>query len=427
MAALTPGNILTASDINDVTQGDASEISGVNGATVQTLVMPYANTGTILDSGIFALAEEVNSSPDYTEAISTWNANGTLRVRNTAFPLTISPSVRDDVVLTYLGNTFYIIIKKNTPSSAPRQFLYTFDVDAVIGGTSWTLPADAINAWSAGISPDGTILYYGDSGGIHRYDLINNIALSDLVDTSFYTNWARALIVTASGQILSVALDGLNDDNFIVIDPDGTIALAVSLLSQDNYEWAEMFTDLDSDYIWIRNFPDATGETTKFWRLKISDGSVSRSFTVATLEGSGVVPSTCPNLMIGSRSVATGSIIVNKTVVGDDGEFDFIAANLTPGTFSLSDGESQAFEDLAAGSGYGIAETANPLYTTSYTVSNGSPINNITVAAGEVVIINYLNTKINNLRSGIYKIVPDKRNDTLWLQDFSGTEDVKIP
>ena len=33
----------------------------------------------------------------------------------------------------------------------------------------------------------------------------------------------------------------------------------------------------------------------------------------------------------------------------------------------------------------------------------------------------------SNLNSGIYKIVPGKRQDTLWTQDFAGTEDVKIP
>lgn len=130
---------------------------------------------------------------------------------------------------------------------------------------------------------------------------------------------------------------------------------------------------------------------------------------------------------IGEFGADTGTIIVEKVTIPEDDstEFDFTAGGgLSPTSFSLSGGETRSFTGVAAGSGYSITETPNAGYITTYEVSNDSPIDNITVEADEVVTVTV--TNIARIVGGIYKIVPGKRNDTLWNEDGS-TIDVKIP
>ena len=88
------------------------------------------------------------------------------------------------------------------------------------------------------------------------------------------------------------------------------------------------------------------------------------------------------------------------------------------------DGDSQNFLLVAAGNSYSIEETPEAGYVTTYEISNDSPINNITVEEDEVVIVTV--TNVAQVTGGIYKIVPGKRNDTLWNEDGSETI-VKIP
>ncbi len=89
-----------------------------------------------------------------------------------------------------------------------------------------------------------------------------------------------------------------------------------------------------------------------------------------------------------------GSITVLKITSPptDPASFDFTAGGgLTPETFSLTHGTSQFFE-AEAGSGYTVEEVANALYATTYDVSNDSPIDDLTVASDENVIVTVTNT-----------------------------------
>jgi len=132
-------------------------------------------------------------------------------------------------------------------------------------------------------------------------------------------------------------------------------------------------------------------------------------------------------------SAPTGTIIVQKITIpsGLLTDFDFTASGgLSPTSFSLQDGESQIFSGLAAAGGYSIVETPEAGFTTTVEVSN-DPSNdntNITVGPGETVTVIFTNTRNAIAGSGIYKLVPDKRNDTLWVDPIAGTtEIVKIP
>lgn len=126
--------------------------------------------------------------------------------------------------------------------------------------------------------------------------------------------------------------------------------------------------------------------------------------------------------------VQVGTIIVVKDANITDGTvFPFNAVGLTPNAFTLLDNGSIQYDNVPYGSGYSIVETVPSGWTVSYNVSNGSPNTNINVGVGEIVVVTVTNTKLPNATSGIYKIVPNKRQDTLWLEGFTGTRDVKIP
>lgn len=90
-----------------------------------------------------------------------------------------------------------------------------------------------------------------------------------------------------------------------------------------------------------------------------------------------------------------GTIIVEKlTLPADDvTEFDFAAGGgLSPTTFTLKNGETQTFSDVVAGDGYSIEETIPAGWFMQAEVSNGSPLDNISVAADETVTILIINT-----------------------------------
>jgi hypothetical protein len=203
----------------------------------------------------------------------------------------------------------------------------------------------------------------------------------------------------------------------------------------------------DPDSFWIMYALFLTQGITKFIRFDTSDGSEISNFNAAEFEA-GVyrdeedvtaTPSayfgpsfSCPLVLGVSAPEALGSITVNKVLVGGLGSetFDFTAGGgLSPASFTLGDTDSQVFSNLAPGT-YSIQETPVTGFTISYTVTGDQDPAAIEILGGENITVTVTNTEtaIPNPLSGIYKIVPDKRNDTLWVSfDPEETEDVKIP
>jgi YD repeat-containing protein len=89
-----------------------------------------------------------------------------------------------------------------------------------------------------------------------------------------------------------------------------------------------------------------------------------------------------------------GTIIVTKETdpSGSVTDFNFTGSGAL-GSFTLSDGESQTFEDVPVGSGYSIVEDTYPQWTTTYDVSTAEPNTNFTVSVGQTVTITVLNER----------------------------------
>lgn len=216
-----------------------------------------------------------------------------------------------------------------------------------------------------------------------------------------------------------------------------------------NYDDMTTFVVYQHDIIPVGGIATCIGRsagTVQITVIKVSDGSTILN-TQSTWTTGGKYASvnttgnlndfgpsgSCPifRLLAQYPSSLTGTLIVTKATLpaGQPTSFTFTAAGgLSPTSFSLLDTQSRQFDDITPGGGYSIVETADPNYTIDYDVSNGSPIDNISIAAGETVTIVVTNTRLPNKYSGIYKIVPNKTNDTLWTKfDPDETIDVKIP
>ena len=77
-----------------------------------------------------------------------------------------------------------------------------------------------------------------------------------------------------------------------------------------------------------------------------------------------------------------------------DTSFGFTAGGgLSPASFSLKNGGSRTFADLAPQAGYSVAETTPAGWDSTGVCSDGSPVSNIDVGPGETVTCTFTNTK----------------------------------
>ena len=89
------------------------------------------------------------------------------------------------------------------------------------------------------------------------------------------------------------------------------------------------------------------------------------------------------------ENTARGKIIVEKTVVGPDGEFEFSTDYSE--NFTLSDGEQNTSEFLEPGT-YSVSEESNEDYTTTASCSDRSDPEKIELSPGETVTCTFTNT-----------------------------------
>lgn len=291
----------------------------------------------------------------------------------------------------------------------------------------------------------GTILYWTtDNAGaaIGRWDIPGVAALSDLVAGVVGYRPSDILVLTDDSIVVGYWNDSTNDYFIRRYDSTGATlnTYSVGLIFvgvgpprlgyavEDANFWAFYHTALGIPH--YRRYRASDGAIlTDVGITEYTGGVYDAAATLTPLARFGA-SSSCPIIVLRTPVASTGTITINKITnpTGSSQVFDFNATGgLIPASFQLQDGQSQVYSGLAAGV-YGIEEVVPLGWSVDYDVSDGSPPSAIDLAAGEVITINVTNTATPNERSGIYKIVPGKRNDTLW-NDLSAetTTDVKIP
>lgn len=302
----------------------------------------------------------------------------------------------------------------------PDSLVRTISTAGVIGGTSWAITGKKIST----IAPNrtGTILYYseGNVGNpIKRWDLVNNIALSDLVAAPASHFADKDLYVLADDTILVTWTNSGVDYSIRNYATDGTLlhtfAFTPAGTRTDGPRVALGSDDPLSFWVW------ATGTVagdfvSRFKHFRVSDGATIATFDVfvfesaigpagtgnqATLQQFGNSKS-CPFMVMRAANVipTTATLTVQKItlpITDPTASFDFTGtgAGVTP-SFSLVGGASVVFSALVPGT-YGVAETGLPFgwVALSHTVSNGDPINAIVLVAGDDVTVTFYNRDTN--------------------------------
>jgi len=190
---------LVPSDLRDAVQGNAVVLSEVDGSVVQTLStpseIPYAGSGAALADGTFAIAVEQVAAPHPILSLNLYRGSDFSLISSITSIATATWDASNPVTAT--ADTFYAAVYQVTTT-----ILYQISASGVVSGTHWTLPVTAATLLNGlGISPTGTIAYYSAANtNISRWDLVNDVALSDLVTGFFF----EQIAVTSAGDILAI-------------------------------------------------------------------------------------------------------------------------------------------------------------------------------------------------------------------------------
>src|SRR3990167_1285218 len=422
------------------------------GDLLNTIVTVAFEFNNIVTSGLSAIFTADNAADTISRACSLYSFNNvtTGSARYTSLWGQISPRVSidgsQDCIYTSLTARNAAVKARSNTSDA--NFFVTFQKNGIDTSIVVTIPA-------------GTSGWFEDI--VNKEALVNNDLVNWVTESPAYTSGTATLNAYAidlvsitnqwtggCGQIGRTV--GENQTNYIL--PGGSNWPAVTE--------AEVKTEVPLNgqaislciYVSTNNIDNPS---TLSWRTNgitgnnivtipanstgFFDSTATDTFVIGDLINLELITGTDPaagiliysNIdWIGAISVlTTGTIIVNKITIPstDTQSFAFTAGGgLAPGSFNLVNGGQQIFSGITPGSGYSIIETPNTLYLTEYDVSDGSPNTNIDVAENETVVVTVTNTRLSSQYSGIYRIVPAKRQDTLWVSpEERTTVDVKIP
>ncbi len=243
--------------INDETDGlPAAVFSSTTGQIFGYLPLPAGEGGAALPDGTVALEDSANTVIRLFVVVDgAYVANGTV-----AFDLQTSGQIisnGSDRFYTGQGNT-----------------VIRFDRDGVIDGT-WTLPVTA-NLWGLAPSLDESILYYvqgpGSSGlAVKRWDLINDLALSDLAAGIGGAGARRDVLVMADGSILVPYSVGVKR-----YSPAGSV-LNTYTTATVGASYDHIVLDLNpANFI----YSDQTSTFKHFYQIRASDGFVVYHSTI---------------------------------------------------------------------------------------------------------------------------------------------------
>jgi hypothetical protein len=196
--------------------------SAVDGEILRVLSYPGCDAADILDSGV-NLAE-VDGDGDRLDLYSSsleFVSSVLGVVSSTEWP---TPRIRGD------GTTNFYVCQQEGDLLVPPT-VYTVSSAGVVGATTWTLPANAINLPCMAPSRDGTILYYGaqylggTTAAVHRYDLVADAPLTDLAAGISGHDLNTDILVMEDGSILVGYRHTTTPYNWFArrYAPDGTV------------------------------------------------------------------------------------------------------------------------------------------------------------------------------------------------------------
>jgi hypothetical protein len=282
-----PDDPYTTGDLwvsNDTFGFPAAILSQLDGTILKIFGMPsFECADTDWPSGITCVNAEGENAFLTIVAVELWD--GTLNLIHTNTSLVVANQSGVSPVSCDQNGTFYVARAPNVFRAFPTT-IGTITTAGVVGGTTWTLPADGDNLSSMAVARDGSILYYGQpqafsNSAIHRYDLVNDVPLSDLTASAgFGTAVGRDMKILADGTLLVVFCNDIFTSNWVVkrYDTSGTLLNTYTFAASPGSSPRIAIAPDDPDSFWLMSFVDA--ETSRFTRFDVTTAAVIRSFDV---------------------------------------------------------------------------------------------------------------------------------------------------
>jgi hypothetical protein len=330
--------------------------------------------------------------------------------RNFAHIATVFAGIKVRYITSNLAGAFYVLLNPGAGQpNALRIQVKRVSATGVVSPTTWDLGlSPGLNVYAIAVNAAETILYYllpggAGSGHIKRWDLVANVALSDLTAGTFATS---DLLCLQDGSVLVPSGAGVNT-NVLRYSAAGALLNTYVFAAPGASRVARGGDDLTSVWFWNKGEVPCI-----FTRVRVSDGVVLGSvrhglynsgiwwdgngpLSVAAVEGAifGVSES-CPFWIARTPypTVTTGTIRVAKVsdLPGDTTSFFFTATGLTPSTFALRAGDSVVFE-VPVGSAYAVHEVPQQGWMSEAVVSNGT-LDAIVVVANIETTVVFTNT-----------------------------------
>ena len=335
---------------------------------------------TDLVPGSYTVDELALAGWDLTNIAISGDSNG--GSTTTATGATIDLDAGENIVVTFSNRKrgSITVVKITDPAGDPVVFNFTSPVLA-----AFTLSDGGSQPFTDLVAGSYTI----DESALAGWDL-TNVAISGDSDGGSATTASGAIVDLDPGENITVTFSNRKRGSITVVkitDPAGDPAvfnftspvLAAFTLSDGG---SQPFTDLVAGSYTIDEAALAGWDLTN---VAISGDSDGGSATTA----SGAIVDLDPgeNITVTFSNRKRGSITVIKETdpAGDPAVFNFASPGLAPSAFTLSDGGSQPFTDLVAGS-YAIDEAALAGWDlANITISGDSDGGSVTTASGATV------------------------------------------
>lgn len=266
---------------NDTPNFPTAILDPTDGSILRVLGLPSFECADILPDGTMAVMAEEATADLYATAVKLYDASLTLIKSVTS----IIRASQDPVspIRSNGSDTFYVASAIN---SSTQVVVSTLNAAGDVGATTWTLPTNGNRIQAMAPSRDDAILYYGGSAdsAIHRYDLVNSEALTDLVaDIGSNARIGRDMYVLADGSLLVVFYTGISTVEVRRYDTaDGTLLNTYTLGTTLGSSPRIALGLDDPDTFRAMTFPTGTGNdaTNKFQLFDVETEAVLSWFEV---------------------------------------------------------------------------------------------------------------------------------------------------
>jgi len=338
-----------------------------------------------------------------------------------------------------------ITISKIAIPQAPQDFgftttgtglsAFTLDDDGIAGGDQACTGGNCLDSRTFSGLANGS--YTVTETGVAGWDLTDLTCTDPNGGTTFSTATGIASINLGAGEVISCTYTNTKRGHIIVVK-DAVPNDAQDFVFTNNFgngNPASFSLDDDADGT-LSNTRDSEVRPGTF---AVSEGAVTGwAQTSATCSDgspiSAIVVSAGETVTCTFVNTAQANLTIVKDAVPNDGQdFAFTTTGgLVPSAFSLDDdsdgtlSNTRTYSNIPTGT-YTVAETpVSGWDLTSATCSDGSPINNIVLTAGESVTCTFVNTKRGHIIV-VKDAVPNDAQDFTFTNNFGNGNPASFP